>query len=546
MGKRYAGWVKKEAAKRATQEHAEPFNGDADQCREDLTEHYAKVVKFATQESKVIKRVFPHPEKLLGKLVERIFAERISVHLKQMFSVDLQDDPLVYCTTLAMAVQETRALAQQLNSLGTGDVNAIKLANAEISQYTESYWEKEVAALGRFLTQNLESLRDERPEALRDLRRSRGLTQDEALQEVQHDNDTRLSGVVAEVESALSGVEAAILRSGQLCTDGEDGVDDRCQNVLDFDRDLLVKMQDYLGSIVMVAARRADEEGGSSKHGQWHPLTAVRLVTTVIARLQQHYDRAIVANTAPDGEAGRNVQLQCLERHQALRRQTQEGVREVLELVLVGIVQECADTLRRKQQTGDFLVSAAEEAEHLTAHPTAACKDCVNAINAHYFLLQEHLEADNLHSFLGTLGSKLHRMLLEHLYRFRITIVGGKQLESDVAHYCSCVRTFNHTRVDQQFGVLREVVRLFTAQPADLPALLSGKSEVHGDQQNPGESNGMDERVSEGVDGDGSATATLSAARSSTIENIPRQDLRRLLKMRDDYRRQKLVKLIAV
>ena len=136
MGKRYAGWVKKEAAKRATQEHAEPFNGDADQCREDLTEHYAKVVKFATQESKVIKRVFPHPEKLLGKLVERIFAERISVHLKQMFSVDLQDDPLVYCTTLAMAVQETRALAQQLNSLGTGDVNAIKLANAEISQYT--------------------------------------------------------------------------------------------------------------------------------------------------------------------------------------------------------------------------------------------------------------------------------------------------------------------------------------------------------------------------------------------------------------------------
>ena len=135
MGKRYAGWVKKEAAKRATQEHAEPFNGDADQCREDLTEHYAKVVKFATQESKVIKRVFPHPEKLLGKLVERIFAERISVHLKQMFSVDLQDDPLVYCTTLAMAVQETRALAQQLNSLGTGDVNAIKLANAEISQY---------------------------------------------------------------------------------------------------------------------------------------------------------------------------------------------------------------------------------------------------------------------------------------------------------------------------------------------------------------------------------------------------------------------------
>ena len=141
VGKRYAGWVKKEAAKRATQEHAEPFNGDADQCREDLTEHYAKVVKFATQESKVIKRVFPHPEKLLGKLVERIFAERISVHLKQMFSVNLQDDPLVYCTTLAMAVQETRALAQQLNSLGTGDVNAIKLANAEISQYTESYWD---------------------------------------------------------------------------------------------------------------------------------------------------------------------------------------------------------------------------------------------------------------------------------------------------------------------------------------------------------------------------------------------------------------------
>lgn len=552
VSKRFTGWVKKEAAKKASQElpaDTAALSQDADQCQTDLMEHYAKVLKFATQESKVVKRVFPHPEKLLGKLVERIFAERISVELKQMFSGDdLQDDPLVYCTTLAMAVRETRAIAQQLNALGTGDANAVKLANAEIAQYTDSYWEKEVAALGKFLTQHLEALRDERPEALKDVRRARGLSLDDALQEVQQHNDTRLSGVIVEVERALSGVEAAILRSSQLCTDGEDAVEDRCQNVLDFDRDLLMKMQDYLGSIVMVAALRAEEPGGSSKHGQWHPLTTVRLVTTVTARLQQHYDRAIVTNTSSDGEAGRNVQIQCQERHQALRRETQEGVRDVLELVLSGIVAECAKVLRRKQNQEDFLISAGGEAEHSSSHPTVACKDCVNAINAHCFLLQSHLEAENLHSFLGALGSRLHRMLLEHLYAYRITMVGGRQLESDMVNYCSCVRSFNHSRVDQQFIVLREVARLFTAKPEDLPALLSGKSDVD-TGQSVGEGSATAAADDLQAQGDGTTPNAGAGAGgsegtlSTVLPNIPRSDLRRLLRMRDDCRKEKLDKL---
>jgi hypothetical protein len=571
VSKRYTGWVKKEAAKKASQdipgnEPSAPRGQDTDDQRKvDLKDHYARVLKFATQESKVVKRVFPHPEKLLGKLVERIFAERISVELKQIFSGDLQDNPLVYCTTLAMAVHETRTLAQQLNALGTGDVNALKLANAEISQYTESYWEKEVAALGKFLAQHLESLRDERPDALKDAKKLRGLSQDEALQEVQQHNDTRLSGVIIEVENALSGVEAAILRSSQLCADGEEGVEDRCQNVLDFDRDLLMKMQDYLGSIVLVAARRAEEPGGSSKHGQWHPLTTVRLVTTVTARLQQHYERAIVANTSPDGEAGRSVQIQCQERQQALRRQTQEDVRDVLELVLEGIVAECAEVLRRKQRDEDFLIQSTEDAEHLATYPTTACKDCVNAINAHHFLLQSHLEAENLHSFLGTLGSKLHRMLLDHIYNFRVTTVGGRQLEADLVEYCSCVRAFNHSRVDQQFTVLREVVRLFTARPENLAALLSGKSKGEIEPSAPdlhstgsaGEAAAagtrIDEQHADGTTGTGPSSerrtggagsnADGSSPSSTVLPNIPKQDLRKLLRMRDDFRKEKLARL---
>jgi hypothetical protein len=528
-------------------------------------DHYARVLKFATQESKVVKRVFPHPERLLGKLVERIFAERISVGLKQMFSGDLQDNPLVYCVTLAMAVQETRSLAQQLNRLGTGDVNAVKLANAEIAQYTESYWEKEVAALGNFLAQHLEPLLDERSDALKDAKKTRGLSQDAALQEVQQHNDTRLSGVVAEVETALSGVEAAILRSSQLCTDGEEGVEDRCQNILDFDRDLLMRMQNYLGSIVLVAARRAEEPGGSSKHGQWHPLTTVRLVTTVTARLHEHYERAIVANTSSDGEAGRNVQIQCQERHQALRRQTQEDVRDVLELVLSGVVSECAEVLRRKQRPDDYLIytDAAKNADHLTAHPTTACTDCVNAINAHHFLLQSHLEAENLHSFLGTLGSKLHRMLLDHIYTFRITMIGGRQLQSDMMSYCTCLRSFNHPRVDQQFAVLREVVRLFTVRPESLLAFLSGKNEGDIDPaRKPAQTASTmgsaagdatrappDEQTTDGATGRQASDAGLNSSRSTAstvLPNIPKQDLRKLLRMRDDFRKERLAKLVTV
>ena len=148
-------------------------------------------------------------------------------------------------------------------------------------------------------------------------------------------------------------------------------------------------------------------------------------------------------------------------------------------------------------------------------------------------------------------------MLLEHLYAYRITMTGGRQLESDMVNYCSCVRSFNHSRVDQQFIVLREVVRLFTARPEDLPALLRGKSDMD-TGQSPGGGAGEGSAAAAADDlqaqgdgatpngGGGNKSADASSSLSTVLPNIPRSDLRRLLRMRDDCRKEKLDKLVQL
>ena len=219
------------------------------------------------------------------------------------------------------------------------------------------------------------------------------------------------------------------------------------------------------------------------------------------------------------------------------RRYIQDGVREVLESVLHGIVAESAAILHRCQQREDFLVHADDGAS--TAHPTSACKDCVNFINAQHYFLQEHLEAENLHSFLGALGAELHRKVLENLFRFpnSITTAGGKQVESDMVHFCGCVRSFNHTRVNQQFSILRAIARLFTAPADALAGLVSGKSEIASTIPGNEHRTGI---INQSVGANVSDNASTGAA---VLANIPRHDLRRLLGLREDYKRAKLARL---
>jgi hypothetical protein len=543
--KRYTGWVKREDMKQ--QEPGQQVApSTTDECEAQLTANFAKVLKFAAQESKVVQRVFPRPEKVMARLVERIFEDRIvGVYLREVFTAhEVQSDAHMYCVALAMAAQETASLAQQLDTIGTGDVSVPKLAVAAMATYAVHYWDREAAAIDRLLRAHLQPLDDESAPALKELRKQRGVTLDEAQQQLQQQNDSKLAAAASEVEQALAGVAAAVLRSAKMCSEGEDGAEERCENIERWCRDLVEMVRNHLDSVVSVAKVRAQERTGSSTHGQWHPLSAIRLITSVIQSLQQHHEQDIVARTAVDGESGRAMQMQCLARIEAVRKHIEEGVREVLELVLKGMAAECAAILRRGQRREDFALRPEDGAK--TAHPTPACRDCVNFINAQHFFLQEHLEADNLHSFLGELGRELHRAVLQQLYTYSnsITLTGGRQLESDIVNYSACARSFNHVRVDQQFVVLREVARLYTAPAEAIPALLRGQSDMNPSDDQAAAGSGMGPQQQRRTAA-AAAAERAGASAGTVLPNLPTSDLRQLLQLREDFKRNRLGRMLT-
>jgi hypothetical protein len=106
---------------------------------------------------------------------------------------------------------------------------------------------------------------------------------------------------------------------------------------------------------------------------------------------------------------------------------------------------------------------------------------------------------------------------------------------------------------------------LFTARPENLAALLSGKSKGEIEPSAPdlhstgsaGEAAAagtkIDEQHADGTTGTGPSSerrtggagsnADGSSPSSTVLPNIPKQDLRKLLRMRDDFRKEKLARL---
>ena len=249
-----------------------------------------------------------------------------------------------FCTTLAAAVSETRALASALAALAAGvqqgpsagaeqQAAADALATSKLAPYCESYWVNEVAALVGVLAANLCPLEAESAAALKQRQsqadNGRGWrTKAEAelaassksaagrlalLHRVELENDERLERVRTEVAAAVEGLAASVGRSEQLCSPGAE--EEQAEKLLTLFGLFDDALGHYLKAILEVARGRAGPQplGGSGGGGvtravtdtlwgggraaeaegergqrwqraqRWHPLAIVELAAWLVA-----------------------------------------------------------------------------------------------------------------------------------------------------------------------------------------------------------------------------------------------------------------------
>jgi hypothetical protein len=79
----------------------------------------------------------------------------------------------------------------------------------------------------------------------------------------------------------------------------------------------------------------------------------------------------------------------------------------------------------------------------------------------------------NLISVLRDLGTRVHRVLLEHIRSFQFSDLGGIQLTCDLNEYDKAFSLFSDTFVSELMETLKELARLLVVKADSVPQLIS-------------------------------------------------------------------------
>ncbi|KAJ2160323.1 Exocyst complex component 5 [Coemansia sp. RSA 552] len=194
-------------------------------------------------------------------------------------------------------------------------------------------------------------------------------------------------------------------------------------------------------------------------------LDAVREANVIVRLLQVHFQRAIVPFVGNGSYIYRDI---VAEKNQLMSR-----VELSLNLIVNKFSSACTQwiaTLLGKQRKGDF--RPAEDDFTAFEVGTEPCRHCTDFLVRVERTCRQCLGADNCARVLADIGSALHRMLMEHLRKFVVSVAGGLVLAKDVSRYREAIAAFDIPALGDKFSVLQDISNIFLVQSSALKSML--------------------------------------------------------------------------
>ncbi|KAJ1733220.1 Exocyst complex component 5 [Coemansia biformis] len=191
----------------------------------------------------------------------------------------------------------------------------------------------------------------------------------------------------------------------------------------------------------------------------------VRVANIIIRLTQIHFQRAVV----PFVGNGNYIYRDTV----AVKNQLMSRVETSLNLItnkLVGACTQWIGGILAKQRKGDF--RPAEDDFTAFEMGTQPCRLCTDFLGRIEQACQQSLGAENQERVLADVGNALHRMLMDHLRRFVVSVAGGLVLAKDVSRYREAISSFGIPALNAKFGVLQDISNIFLVQPSALKPLL--------------------------------------------------------------------------
>lgn len=198
-----------------------------------------------------------------------------------------------------------------------------------------------------------------------------------------------------------------------------------------------------------------------------HLYRTIQLINSILQNVQRHMEKTVL----PVVSTALPVQLRCVQLKDDLFSRLENKVVRGLESMLRLLLDHTRHILETEQKKSDY---RPREYNHvLDNSPTAACASCCKFLDEQIRHVSTCLYGRNRDMFFRELGMGFHHNLTMLLKQYTVTESGGIRLMRDLSDYQRCMRRLNVAEVDELFDLLREVANLFLVAPQNLPNVLS-------------------------------------------------------------------------
>ncbi|KAJ2747843.1 Exocyst complex component 5 [Coemansia sp. BCRC 34301] len=191
----------------------------------------------------------------------------------------------------------------------------------------------------------------------------------------------------------------------------------------------------------------------------------IRVANIAVRLVQMHFQRTIVPFVGASNYVYRDM---VAEKNQLMSR-----VEMSLNLIsnkLVGACTQWILGILSKQRKGDF--RPADDDYTAFEMGTQPCRQCADYLLRIERACRQSMGAENQERVLTDVGTTLHRMLMEHLRKFVVSVAGGLVLVKDVSKYREAIASFGIPALNEKFSILQDISNIFVVQPTALKSLL--------------------------------------------------------------------------
>lgn len=437
------------------------------------------IVPLCSRTNDLIAEVFSNHDAVMGKFVQNIYSNKLQQYISS--KLEKEADPETYLDNLYKLYTRTVKLSEDLSEFKMGNDSQFlaKLTKGIFHKHLDAYIgfetkylkERCAAHLQRYYEAKGHHKKQIQSGGLSELRRDlqtkigtmtkTGINIGPAIEN--YGGETFLSQEVT--ISVLQESKNAFKRCHVLCTSSD--LAGNAEKILDvLIQYLVLEHIDYALELGLQAIPLPDPKS----QPEIYFFDVVGQANTLFHLFEKQFQDSLIPLVLSSPKHSR-----CLQKRRELREQLENKIDTGLDRAVAAVAGWVRNILSAEQKKTDF---KPEDDSVLAQMVTPACSKVVKFMSSIAQTVHGSLDGKNIEVVLTELGSRLHRVIFEHLQQFQYNSLGAMLVICDVNEYRRSIKEFKIPMILELFEKLHALCNLLVVVPENLKQVCSGEQLV--------------------------------------------------------------------